>query len=72
MPATPPLNDPMTRALALMQEALRLLDEGSAPAHIGAHLDLAIVRLEEEQAPADPANAWSDGLHDNFASRPSA
>ena len=38
---------PLGRALALMIDALRLLDEGEAPADIGAHLDLAICRLSE-------------------------
>lgn len=38
----------MANALAMMQEALQLLDESGAPAHIGAHLDLAIVRLREQ------------------------
>jgi hypothetical protein len=34
-------------ALRLMTEALALLDEAEAPADIGAHLDLAICRLQE-------------------------
>jgi len=34
-------------ALALMQRALAMLDESQAPAQIGAHLDLAIIRLQE-------------------------
>ena len=34
-------------ALELMEQALHQLDEGGAPADIGAHLDLAIVRLRE-------------------------
>jgi len=34
-------------ALALMQRALAMLDESHAPAQIGAHLDLAIIRLQE-------------------------
>lgn len=33
-------------ALAQMKHALTLLDEADAPADIGAHLDLAIARLE--------------------------
>ena len=37
----------MAKALQLMTEALRLLDEARAPAQPGAHLDLAIVRLAE-------------------------
>jgi hypothetical protein len=39
--------DQMRKALALMREALDLLDGARAPAHLGAHLDLAIVRLAE-------------------------
>ena len=34
------------RALSLMREALGLLDDCKAPADVGAHLDLAIQRLE--------------------------
>ena len=43
-------------ALKLMTEALRTLDESPLPADIGAHLDLAIVRLREhlEVAQRDP------------------
>ena len=37
----------MAKALQLMTEALRLLDEARAPGWAGAHLDLAIVRLAE-------------------------
>jgi hypothetical protein len=36
-----------SEALRLLTEALALLDEADAPADIGAHLDLAIYRLEE-------------------------
>ena len=36
-----------TAALELMTEALLTLDESSLPADVGAHLDLAIVRLRE-------------------------
>ena len=36
-----------SEALALMQRALAMLDETKAPAEVGAHLDLAIVRLAE-------------------------
>jgi hypothetical protein len=38
---------PLSRALALMTSALQLLDQSAAPHEIGAHLDLAIVRLSE-------------------------
>lgn len=37
-------------ALNLMQEALQFLDEGGAPADIGADLDSAIVRLTQHMA----------------------
>ena len=48
----PSPNDPvceseLTLALQLMQQALSLLDAVQAPADIGAHLDLAIVRLNQ-------------------------
>lgn len=43
--ATP---EQMVRAKALMEDALRLLDEAGAAADIGAHLDTAIHRLTEE------------------------
>ena len=46
-------------AMALMQQALELLDESQAPPDNGAHLDLAIVRLGEAlaQAPGSQAPA---------------
>lgn len=37
-------------ALSRMEEALNLLDESDAPAHIGAQLDLAIQQLRAEIA----------------------
>lgn len=37
----------MQLALKIMQDALLLLDSAGAPPDIGAHLDLAIVRLKE-------------------------
>jgi hypothetical protein len=36
-----------TEALELMRQALKMLDESSAPSHVAPHLDLAINRLEE-------------------------
>lgn len=39
-----------SEALALMQRALAMLDDTKAPAEVGAHLDLAIVRLAEHIA----------------------
>ena len=38
----------MLRAKAMMEEALRLLDEAGAAADIGAHLDTAIHRVTQE------------------------
>jgi hypothetical protein len=38
--------DLMTRALDLTRQALALLDQAGAPSDIGAHLDLAAVRIE--------------------------
>lgn len=38
----------LLRAKALMEEALRLLDEAGAAADIGAHLDTAIQRVIQE------------------------
>ena len=37
----------LTSALNYLRLALQRLDEGSAPAHIGAHVDLAIHQLED-------------------------
>lgn len=37
-----------------MQSALDLLDEAQAPAHIGAHLDLAICELRSAISAAQP------------------
>lgn len=44
-----------SEALALMQHALAMLDESQAPAQIGAHLDLAIIRLQEHLSDASAA-----------------
>lgn len=38
----------LSEALSLMQKALLLLDNSNAPAQLGAHLDLAICRLQGE------------------------
>ena len=50
------LGDDMLReAMTFMESALELLDRAGAPAHIGAHLDLAICELRGEVAvPAPP------------------
>lgn len=47
-------------AMSLMQRALQLLDETQAPPDIGAHLDLAIVRLGEATAQASCTRAQAD------------
>lgn len=47
----------LAEAMALMRQALQLLDAAQAPADIGAHLDLAIVRLGEAMAKA--SDPWS-------------
>lgn len=45
----------MADAMSFMQQALQLLDESQAPADIGAHLDLAIVRLGQAMTKASCA-----------------
>lgn len=40
----------LNKATALIREALDILDAGGAPADIGAHLDLALARIEERLA----------------------
>ena len=44
-------DDALSSALAHLREALALLDEASAPAHIGAHVDLAAHQLQEFVSP---------------------
>jgi hypothetical protein len=39
--------DYQARAMELLASALQLLDESDTPADVGAHVDLAIVRLSE-------------------------
>ena len=39
-------DDPLGHALRLMKDALHLLDEADAAPDVGAHLDLAIHRLD--------------------------
>jgi hypothetical protein len=40
-------NEELSQALALMETALRLIDEVKAAHQVGAHLDLAICRLKD-------------------------
>ena len=48
-------SDLLEAALRQMERALELLDQAGAPAHIGAHLDLAICELRDtfEDRPPD-------------------
>lgn len=48
MPRGAETPEQLLRAKALMEDALRLLDEAGAAADIGAHLDMAIHRLTQE------------------------
>ena len=45
--AATPLDSPASEALAMMVEALRLIDAAGGADVAGAHLDLAIHRLRE-------------------------
>lgn len=45
--------DPLLGAKQLLESALEILDEARAPADIGAHIDLAISRLEAELRQSD-------------------
>jgi hypothetical protein len=40
-------SDTPVGALELLEQALALIDQSDAPAHIGAHLDLALCQLRE-------------------------
>jgi hypothetical protein len=44
------LDESLTKALEMMRAALELLDRANGPADVGAHLDLAVCRLEERLA----------------------
>ncbi len=57
-----PLGDGMLReALTFMESALQLLDRAGAPAHIGAHLDLAICELQSAMPASYPPPSSSTG-----------
>jgi hypothetical protein len=45
--------DPLLRAMELLGRALEILDEARAPADIGAHINVAMSRLEEELRQSD-------------------
>ena len=38
----------MSRAATLLEQALDLLDEAKAPAHIGAHVDLGLCQIRDK------------------------
>lgn len=42
-----PSEESLHRALSYLQSALQILDHLNAPAHIGAHVDLAVCELQE-------------------------
>jgi hypothetical protein len=44
-----------------MESALQLLDRAGAPAHIGAHLDLAICELQSAMPASYPPPSSSTG-----------
>jgi hypothetical protein len=46
-PATSSAEGNLEQALSYVQSALEILDSSQAPADIGAHLDLAMCRLQE-------------------------
>jgi hypothetical protein len=57
-----PLGDGMLReALTFMESALQLLDRAGAPAHIGAHLDLAICELQSAMPTSYPPPSPATG-----------
>lgn len=45
--ATPSEVEKLAKALQLMEQALKLIDEAGGPDDVGAHLDLAISRVKE-------------------------
>jgi hypothetical protein len=49
-----------SNALALLEEALVILDQLEMPADIGAHLDLAICRLRERLGTSAPRRGGPD------------
>lgn len=51
------INDELSLALEYLRKALAVLDQVGAPAHIGAHIDLAVHQLQgiingDSEAPA--------------------
>jgi len=56
----------LKQALHSMEAALQLLDEADAPADLGAHLDMAICRLNELlPAPSRRSRISEAGSQDN-------
>lgn len=56
----------LASALEHLRAALELLDSAEAPAHIGAHVDLALNQLEDE---AMSARSAQTGLSERSAAR---
>jgi hypothetical protein len=59
-------------ALALMEQALELLDRCDGAIDVGAHLDLAICRLREainDAGAADSSASWVDPARETSRSR---
>ena len=52
-----PVSEPpeLPEVLALMRQALQLLDRTGAPSDIGAHLDLAIIRFDQWRSKTVPS-----------------
>jgi hypothetical protein len=48
------------KTLALLEEALAILDSIDAPGDIGAHVDFAITRLRDELGMEDPGSSGTD------------
>lgn len=52
-------NETLTSVLQLLEQALGMIDQSDAPAHIGAHLDLALCQLREHLEDNSAQQAWS-------------
>lgn len=61
----------LSRALAQMTEALRILDGVDAPGEIGSQLDLAIARLQKQLGLEDQLPASVEALIARLAVEPS-
>lgn len=54
-------NDQLNLALEHLRKAIEQLDEAKAPAHIGAHIDLAIHQLQDVIC-GDPEGRWQNQI----------